>query len=264
METQQERYTFATWNIDQDMREERCEQTKVDVRWPRILEQIKDCRPDILCLQELRNLTTSVVTVPRALYEVSQLGYDYKHAYYGPDRMAFAMAIFFRREKFFPTQLHLQLLPPGKIFLGVQLRCITSAKQLTVYSTHFGLDEAEKTRACEYLCDWLDERREAYLCAGDYNFFDDLDGSAQRQRMLHHNLRQDLAHPLSNASGTFMGYESNEFKQPYDKMSRLDHVFASTASIKRCGEARAWGDMEQVRQRTYPSDHLMIYLEFEL
>jgi endonuclease/exonuclease/phosphatase family metal-dependent hydrolase len=133
-----------------------------------------------------------------------------------------------------------------------------------VYSTHFAINENEKTLSCEWLRGYLDCVNERYLCAGDYNFFDDVDGIKQRRTMIVDGHREDLAYPLANASGTFMGYEWNEFKQPFDKMSRLDHVFVHPRWVKRIGEARAWGDMEQVKQRVYPSDHLMIYLEFVL
>lgn len=267
--TQRQRYTFATWNIDQARREESHENTRFDVRWPFILANIASAKPDILCLQELRNLETSAITVPRLLFEVSQLGYDYTHAYYGPDGIAFAQAIFFRREKFFPVSMRLHLLPLAdetkptlsRILLGLQLRCAVSEKLLTVYSTHFGLEEAEKMASAEWMCGYLDCYPEAYLCAGDYNFFDDRDGALHRQRMLT-NGREDLAYPLANASGTFMGFEHDEFKQPYEKMSRLDHVFAK--GVQYVSNAIAWGDMESVRRREYPSDHLMIVLDFEL
>jgi endonuclease/exonuclease/phosphatase family metal-dependent hydrolase len=268
----QHQYSFATWNIDGDVREEKHEETRFDVRWKHILAQIAEAKPDILCLQELRNLETSVMTVPRMLYEISQSGYDYKHAYYGPDHIAFAQAIFFRRDKFFPVKMHLHLLPladktqpnRSKIVMGVQLRCIESEKSVTIYNTHFGMNEQEKTLSCDWLRGYLDCVNEPYLCAGDYNFFDDLNGIQQRQSMIIDGSREDLAYPLANASGTFMGYEWNEFKPPFEKMSRLDHVFASSHWVKRIGEARVWGDMEQVKQRTYPSDHLMIYFEFTL
>lgn len=92
-----EQYTLATWNIDQARREEDHAETRFDKRWPAIKQYISDARPHLFTLQELRNLTTSEITVSRLLYEVSQLGYDYKHAYYGKDEISFALAIFYDR-----------------------------------------------------------------------------------------------------------------------------------------------------------------------
>ena len=53
-----------------------------------------------------------------------------------------------------------------------------------------------------------------------------------------------------------MGFEHDEFKQPFDKMSRLDHIFCCSRIIS--DNASAFGDMDLVKKRQYPSDHLMI------
>jgi exonuclease III len=60
-------FTFATWNIDQARREEAFPETRFDVRWPSIKAQIAAADADVLCLQELRNLETSEISVPRLL-----------------------------------------------------------------------------------------------------------------------------------------------------------------------------------------------------
>ena len=267
-----ETYRFATWNIDQARQEEAFEATRFDVRWPCIKAQIKAYDPDLLCLQELRNLETSAITVPRLLYEMAELGYDYKHAYYGPDQIAFCQAIFFKRDKFFPTAMDLLLLPladEGKpnmsyMVLSLRLRSLSSGKHLTVCTTHFGVEEEGKYPSACALAEYFDLHpimQGASLCAGDFNFFDDRGGGTQRAVLLAG--LDDLAHPLANASGSFMGYPRDHFRQPYEKMSRLDHIFAR-GGVKRVGEASAFGDMEQVRARTYPSDHLMIVIEIAL
>ena len=261
-----QKFKFATWNIDQARREEKYEATKFDTRWPLIQSQIRECNADILCLQELRNLETSSVTINSLLYEVSQMGYDCHHAFYGPASIAFCLAIFYKRDKFFPIGLDLQLLPLGDeskpnmstVILTLKLRVISSGRVFTVSNTHFGLDEEEKSKAVQFLAHYLCGMKR-YLCAGDFNFFDDREGLNQRTVLLLSN--NDLAYPLKNASGTFMGYEHDAFKQPFEKMSRLDHVF--TDSILRVGEtAYAFGDMELVKTRQYPSDHLMITFDF--
>jgi endonuclease/exonuclease/phosphatase family metal-dependent hydrolase len=262
-------YTFATWNIAHAKADEAFEQTRFDVRWPLILTHISDCDADILCLQELRNLETSAVSVADILHSVAQLGYDYKHAYYGPDSTAFALVIFFKRDKFFPVGLELHTLPladpqkpnSSRILLTVGLRSNASGGEISFSTTHFGLEEDEKRRSAEFLASHLFRHLRRVVCAGDFNFFDDRDGQQHRQMLLDVSL--DMAHPLENASGTFMGFEHDAFKQPFEKMSRLDHIFAS--HVTQVGQATAYcGDMETVRSRTYPSDHLMIVARFEM
>lgn len=257
----------GTWNIDQARREEQFPSTQFNVRWPTIKKQIIECDADILCLQELRNLETSTVTPDIIFSELTKMGYDYKHAYYGPDAISFCLCIFFKRAKFFPVGLDLQLLPLAdeskpnisRIILSVKLRNILTDRVIDVCTTHLGLDEEEKRKSVEFLASYL-SKKECYLCAGDFNFFDDRDGKQHREVLL--RIADDLAYPLSNASGTFMGYDHDDFKQPFEKMSRLDHIFSK--GVKRNGEAIAYGNMVNVKQRTYPSDHLMISINIEV
>ncbi len=261
-------FKFATFNIDQARREEAFEETKFDVRWPHLKKLIQDADADILCLQELRNLETSKISVTELLYQVSQLGYDYKHAYYGPDQIAFAQVIFYKRDKLFITGMDILLLPlaseenPGltRIVLSLKLRVIGTGKEFYVCTTHFGLEEHEKEASCRVLKAYLEaftQKGLPYLCAGDYNFFDDRDGVKHRAIML--ETSKDLAYPLANASGTFMGFKHDAFNQPYEKMSRLDHIFVNDKVLPVASEkAYVFGDLELVRKREYPSDHLMI------
>jgi len=258
---------FATWNIDQARREEGYENTKFDTRWDKIYEYITKLDADILCLQELRNLETSKIKVNDLLYYISKLGYDYKHVYYGPDDISFALAIFYKRDKFFVSNVFSHLLPipnnikenMSKVILRLNLTCIKSKKSFVVCNTHLGLDEVEKSLAVSYLSNRFLKNIGSFLCAGDYNFFDDRRGIEQRNDMLSNSI--DLAFPLENIIGTFMGYNHDEFKQPFEKMSRLDHVFSN--GIKRIGDfASVYGDIEMIKNRTYPSDHLLIYFSF--
>ena len=253
--------TFVTWNIDQAKREEAFAETRFDVRWPAIKEQIAQCNADILCLQELRNLETSSINVARILYEIAELGYDYKHAYYGASQFSFALATFYKRERFFVSACRVVTLPvDGRIVLTLRLRTVDK-REFYVCNTHFSLEEKEKETCARWLADYLQTLKPSpFLTAGDYNFFDDRDGGAHRQILL--DVAYDAIYPLENASGTFMGYEHDAFKQPYEAMSRLDHVFYNQIQIERA--AYAYGDMEQVKKRTYPSDHLMISFDFSL
>ena len=265
---------LVTWNIDQANIEEKYEKTKFDNRWPLILSYIKECNADIICLQELRNLDTSSVKVNDILYNISLLGYDYKHAYYGPDKTSFAQAIFYRREKFFITDIEIHFLPledETKPTKTKNILCVTFNhintdihREFVVCSTHFDFEESVKEKSSYFLRDLIKSDIPGdipFLCAGDYNFFDDRDGIKHRDILLGKPYDiHDMIYPLSNASGTFMGYEHNQFKQPFDKMSRLDHVFSQL--VFRYKDAFVFGDIELIKKREYPSDHLMIVLDF--
>jgi endonuclease/exonuclease/phosphatase family metal-dependent hydrolase len=261
-----ETFTFSTWNIDQARREEDHEETKFDKRWPGIKDQIATHLPDILCLQELRNLETSSIKVHDLLHEISSLGYEADHAYYGPEKFSFALATFYKRDKFFLIDKSIKLLPLNKtkpnesrIVLVLKLKALDSKKEFFICNTHFDLDEDVKHESVIFLIDYLltihVSKINPFICAGDYNFFDDKDLGAKRNAMLEHF--NDLAYPLSNASGTFIGFKHDKEHKPFNAMSRLDHGFS--LGMKRIGQAKAIGDMKMVETRTYPSDHLMIW-----
>jgi endonuclease/exonuclease/phosphatase family metal-dependent hydrolase len=233
-----------------------------------------------------KSYVTSIlpVRVSDVLFQIAQMGYDYKHAYYGPDSTSFALAIFYKRDKFFVTGLNLHLLPLAdknkpnlsRIVLMVKLRLLADPlNEFYVGSTHFAIGEEEKEAAAIFLKNELDKITEMgvpFLCAGDFNFFDDRDGAKHRKIMLEGSIcmrikdretypeytqLSDLVFPLSNVSGTFIGFKHDQFNQPFEKMSRLDHIFANKL-VKISKQAYAYGDMELVKKREYPSDHLMI------
>jgi endonuclease/exonuclease/phosphatase family metal-dependent hydrolase len=205
--------------------------------------------------------------VPLLLFELTQLGYDYRHTYYGPENEAFALATFYKRDKFFvrAVQVH-QINDVGRghkshMVLHTEMTQLKNNQDFHVLNTHFGIAEIEKSESASFLSTYLQGlKAQPFLCAGDYNFFDDKDGATQRQTLL--NVAQDVIYPLANASGTFMGYEWDSFHCPFDKMSRLDHVFGHNIKVEK--QARAYGDMQMVKERVYPSDHMMILFEFSL
>jgi endonuclease/exonuclease/phosphatase family metal-dependent hydrolase len=263
-----EEWSLVQFNIDQANREEKHLSTQFDVRWPRLLALIKSRDADIVCLQELRNLLTSKIQIRHILFEMGEIGYDHVHAFYGPDQISFALGTFYKRNKLFVSNTTIHLLPLADekkpnisyVILNVQFRSTTSGKTFRVLNTHFGLGEEEKLAYAQATKDLLKTIEEPFLCAGDYNFFDDRDGGIHRKILLEHF--KDIAFPLHNVSGTFMGFDHDEFKQPFDKMSRLDHVFSNQIILESLPVA--WGNMEEVKTRTYPSDHLMITFDFSL
>lgn len=279
-ENNKETFSFVTWNIDQAKREQLNEDTKIENRWPTILAMITQSNPDILCLQELRNLDNCPLQVTDILYQISKLGYDYKHAYYGPASTSFALVTFYKRNLFFLSAVSIDILPQTdetpkddtKILLGVMLRSLKTGSEFAVFNTHLSMDEDNKWLSIHEVSSLISSRQtfESHydpnnnpklLCAGDFNFFDDREGTEQRNFLLF--LYTDLAYPLLNASGTFMGFERDEFKKPYDAMSRLDHIFSKGVTQEGDG-ASVFGDLEKVKNRTYPSDHLMITVSFSL
>lgn len=150
-----------------------------------------------------------------------------------------------------------------RIVLAVELESVKTGRRFWLCTTHLGLEEQEKDASVAYLASMFRrflDAGESFLCTGDYNFFDDRDGKKQRSVLT--NVAQDAAYPLRNASGTFMGFSHDEFARPFDAMSRLDHVFYG--GPVECQPAAVYGDMELVKQRQYPSDHLMIVLDFSL
>jgi endonuclease/exonuclease/phosphatase family metal-dependent hydrolase len=261
---------FATFNVAQAKIDENVFETMFDNRWPLIKEMIKDSNVDILCLQELRNLETSSFKVCDVIYEIDKMGYDHSYTYYGSDKLSFALATFYRRDKFLLEQQMVQDFPLAdeykphlrKIVMFTSMKCLATNKTFVVGNTHFGMTEHEKNESTKKLKDIFDSmtRNELpYICAGDFNFFDDMEGQQQRSLLL--ETSKDIAYPLSNASGTFMGFKQDQFKKSFDEMGRLDHIFINDR-IMSINQAYAFGDMKLVQKREYPSDHLMIVANF--
>ena len=141
--------------------------------------------------------------------------------------------------------------------------------------THFGLEESHKWRAVHITKHLITQQRYPCLVYGDYNFFDDRDGKDQRTSMLEECA--DLAYPLYHGNvqltGTFVGFPHDDFKQSWENMSRLDHIF--TPLGKRGVEILASPaispnlqnyqlDNSSYDTHTYPSDHLALELTFEI
>jgi endonuclease/exonuclease/phosphatase family metal-dependent hydrolase len=266
-----EKFRCATWNIDQAKREENYEETRFDNRWPKILEYIKEVKPDVFALQELRNLETSKIDLPQILFQIAQLGYDYKHIYYNETKSSFAQAIFYDRDKFFIRNIGSTILPSisstdSRQLLMLQLVSLKSKRVFWFATTHLSMIEEEKAVCVKYIKEIFSKMMNSevpFLCTGDFNFFDDLDGKAHRAVL--ESVFPDVAYPLKNASGTFMGYAHDPNAKPFNAMSRLDHIFCGgSGQALKCEPAFVHGDLKLVEDRKYPSDHLMIVLDFEL
>jgi len=122
---------------------------------------------------------------------------------------------------------------------------------------------------------------------GDYNFFEDKDGSQQRAYMLETCF--DLAHPLEYYEnnpdfttavlpGTFLGFPHDTFRGSFANgtLSRLDHIFIHkkdfgaldlTDESNVCISpflAEYKLDNSSYETYNYPSDHLALQLQLKL
>ena len=274
-----ETFRVLTFNVAAARRDEEHEETKMDVRFGKIFSVIQAADADIVCLQELRTLETSRYGVKDFVTGLMDLGYDVAYEYYTPRKSSFALAIAYRRDKFFPSYLKKYTYHavsgenPGAesnlIYFGIRFRDVRGpgAPSFWIFSTHLAMEEGRKWEAVNKLKKRFlaDTWTEPFLIAGDYNFFDDRDGGAQRTALLSHGLT-DLAHPVSTPdgsvlSGTFIGFDHDEHKCAPEAMSRLDHVFAR--GIERVGpSATAVGvTLDVLARRTYASDHLAIAID---
>jgi endonuclease/exonuclease/phosphatase family metal-dependent hydrolase len=274
-----ETITFLSWNVDEAQREEKHEQTKWNNRTDAVKTLIGDVGADVFALIELRDLETSDETARQFLAHPIFEDYDVEHRRYCHHKMTFQMALLFKRDKFFAGGVRFYSLgndpQKNKALMFVDLQSKQSLKWFTIGVTHFDLPEKTKWDSIATLKAALPEQPYPWVVYGDYNFFDDLEGTAQRDSLLH--MCDDFAHPLHNPenlevlSGTFLGFPHDEFKKAYDGMSRLDHIFASKQSnFRRLGKAvspflsRYELNNRNYDSYTYPSDHLAVYVQLGL
>lgn len=271
------KFRVLCWNVGQASREENYAETKWDARSPQVKQLIADTDADIVALIELRDLETSTESARQFLASPEFMQHDVVHRRYCHYDLTFQMALLFKPDKFFAgdVRFHNFAQDPqnDKAVMFVDLQCKKTLRWFTVGVTHFDVDEPHKWAAVHILRQLIDAQRWPCLVYGDYNFFDDRDGSAQRDYML--QTCSDLAHPLyCNAqplSGTFVGFPHDDFRQSFQKMSRLDHVFTpKTQGLQLHGSAKSPKlDSFELDNRSYvtysyPSDHLALELCLEL
>ena len=261
---------IATFNIDQARREEQITDEQVAVgefdtrfnnRCSLIMNLINNCGADIVCLQELRSLSTSKYDIKTFL---SLLNYDYQYMYYSELEDSFALAILYDRKKFHPVDMNsfnLHNINNNKICFGIKFKNISTKEIFWVWTTHWAIEENLKWDAAYKITGMLGECSEPLIICGDYNLFDDMDGNKQREWLL--DYFTDQAFPLENLSGTFYGYNVDKGKKEISKMSRLDHMF-SRNMIKTTNAVAIGVTQELLEKRSYPSDHLMIMVEVEI
>lgn len=262
-------FSLLAWNIDQARREESHSETCWDARSPHVKALISKCNADVVALIELRDLETSSESARLFLSSPDFHQYDTVHRRYCHNKIAFSMALLVKHDRFWTgdVRVHSYLGNPNndKIVMFVDLQCKTTLKWFTVGVTHFDLPEEIKWTSAKTLRALIGEEDKPCLVYGDYNFFDDLEGKEQRNYML--ELCKDIAYPLDNANGTFVGFPHDDHKQSWEKPSRLDHVFTRNFKCTRATspfvENYAF-DNSSYETYNYPSDHLALLLQIEL
>lgn len=293
----EQRIVVLQYNIDaarreqQDSRpvEERVERLFFQNRVPGILKTIVDSDANIVTLQELRNLDSSPIKMNDFVSLVkSQTGLEMIGPYfYDKTANSFALATLYDRKSFHVINMGLISLYDNeqegdKICLWVRFHCVANGNQFIIANTHFDVaPEERKTHAIKKLFPKL--RALAYedgvecglIVNGDFNLFDDLEGTKQRESILNYGV-QDMLYPLfigrketdDVLSGTFIGYkETDSFCKTPETMSRLDHGFMFLPS----GQLRAYGHAytvnvtkENLSTSELPSDHLPCVREYIL
>jgi len=268
--------TLLAWNVDQARREEAHPETSWDKRSPAAKQLIARVNPDLLALIELRDLETSAEPARAFLSDPVFLSYDVVSRRYCHLKTSFQMALLFKPELFFAGDVRVHTLSQNgadaKIVMFVDLQSKATAEWLTVGVTHFDLDEELKWHSAHELRRLLSLQVHPTLVYGDYNFFDDREGVAQRNYMLQecHDLAAPLNSELGELSGTFIGFPHDDFKQSLAKPSRLDHIFTNKfsymsqrATCQSPHLADYQLDNSSYASYTYPSDHLALLLSFE-
>lgn len=295
------RFKVLQYNVDQAMREEKYESTKWNNRYKRIRALIEEIDADVVCLQEFRKLPGAELTTEQFLASLS--GYRFVVDYRNAGPLAFGQAILYKPEKFYALEhrkFWLSDTPDtvsdtwsvqaggttgfGYIVSGLLLapvdgeRIVHGARPLWVFNTHFGLEEDLKMRSARCLKGHVDactQRGEKYpfVVCGDFNFFPDRDGSAQRRVLTAPSQEagavpwRDLGRDAATLGGrriegTFIGYDHDQFKADLAAPnSRLDHVFCSQ-NLRAASPPVLYTktmlpeEPAELTTRDYPSDHL--------
>ena len=159
------------------------------------------------------------------------------------------------------------------MIMFVDLQHKKSLKWITVGVTHFPLEEDLKLEATHITRQLISSQKLPCFVYGDYNFFDDKDGTSHRNIM--YSACTDIAAHLitedkQQLSGTFIGFCHDDFKRSFENMSRLDHVFTPWRNgISQTGMAVSPFLSEYNLDNSdynfnYPSDHLAIKFYIEI
>lgn len=269
-------FSLFYWNIYQSVDGENYKDTKWDRRAEEVLKIILDKDPDIICLVELRNLENSKYKLKKFIamfpddYEVNYRQYiHWTGNYY--------MGILVKNSKLLILDTKVISINTSpllnNILMITQVQCIKTHKKFRIGLTHYPHNEKIKWNCISKTLKQFEYNTPLIVC-GDFNFFDTREGVEHRNKMLEYC--NDVAYPLydenkKQLSGTFYGYKHDEYKLPFNKMERLDHIFIDKKSeikiqdkaISPCINKYSF-DNECYPDNLYPSDHLSIFIKFSI
>ncbi len=237
------------YNINQAWREESTEDYKWVDRHRRVLKVLLESEVGIMCLQELRNLTTCPDLGVKDFLSMFK-GYEYIIMAYSPkDPNTFYLATLYDPTRFevMETRQCWYNSHPKKSrgYLAVRFMDNVTQRQFWIVNTHFHIYRDLKDEAVEILkANWENVANLPVAIFGDFNFFNDDGGVPQRKNML--SVFSDAFHPLyqpcndeeeeERLTGTFWGYRHDKFNKAFGEFSRLDHCFHN-ALVERIGRA---------------------------
>ncbi len=269
------------YNINQAWREENTEDYKWMDRHLRVLKILLDSNADIMCLQELRNLTTCPdLGVNDFLSMLTNRKYV-TMAYSLKDENTFYLATVYDPVRFtvLETREYWYNAHPKRCrgYLAVRFADNKTGRQFWIVNTHFHIYKDLKDEAVEILkSNWENVTNIPVAIFGDFNFFDDDGGQEQREVML--SAFTDSFYPVyqpdgvEELSGTFWGYPHDNYNKSFGKFSRLDHGFHN-ALIERVGTATIvtengtrFGPVSDGDDtwRNQPSDHACIQVTLQM
>ena len=290
-------YRVLQYNVDQAVREEGYKATEWNSRKHAIRKLILSIDADVICLQELRQLPKVDESPEEFLAGLCGKTYRFVIDYRNATTLSFGQAILYKISKFYAikhTTKWLSATPDvcsdpsngfGYIVNSLCLHPVQNgllvygADPITVFNTHFGLDEGLKTNSCYWLKDIVSGTAfHNFVVCGDFNFFSDRDGNSQRAILA--DVWQDLGKGATYTGvsktheGTFIGYAHDEFKSQLTNLtSRLDHICSSRDGVEKIGEAQVLvktmseeidktGELDEFRR--YPSDHFPLVVDIRV
>lgn len=287
----QQSIRFATTNLGNGVNEQKIKPW--DPRAARHLENFHTIRADIMALQEFRSFAENAIQPEDFVLMLQKhLKHEVVYAKRNASALPLNQAITFDTTKFFlkqtrrwwlsdtPADLSDDYSDPayfGSLLLGVELYHVQDNKvvmlddgslpTLWVFCAHFLLSESVKTRQARKLVDIVREvvKDKPFVVMGDFNTFESTPDRPTEGKLQLNTLMQGLRAFDATATlqtldgetraGTFLGYDSDPFKQDPEQLSHLDHMFFSP-HFTQSDVSTLYATAPELRARSTPSDHI--------
>jgi endonuclease/exonuclease/phosphatase family metal-dependent hydrolase len=249
---------------------------------PRILKQIDEINPDVLCLQEARKVEAEAFK-----NELETRGYAIVLSPINDTPLAATLITAYKKDTFIADETKCwwyndEQSPDiqggnawykwGRILTAVSLHKLKNgvkdetSEPLVVSNTHLGVARDEKTFSIHLALKLLERfQQQKIVWCGDFNFFAD-DGGVEHKKLITDAGYQDcLQHPKdedgNQLSGTFVGYSVDKFApQTKSTLSLLDGIFTKNIEAQAATCMVAVELTEDLSNRDLlPSDHFPIY-----